>query len=51
MFVFIWVIDALNWCLKYEYDHMKGNDVHMLYCIQIVWTTPLEQFKDIIHDI
>jgi hypothetical protein len=34
--------------MSMEYDHVKGNIVHMLYRIQSVGQIPLEQFKDII---
>jgi hypothetical protein len=38
----------IAWCRSIEYDHVKGNIIHMLYRIQSIDQTPLEEFKDII---
>lgn len=43
-----WYIDVQLWYRFIEYDHVKGNIVHMFYHIQNVGQIPLEQFKDII---
>jgi hypothetical protein len=45
-----WYIHVQLWYKSIDYDHVKGINVHIFYCIQSVGQMPFEQFKEITLD-